>query len=202
MMTEDRLQDAMAACRAAASPSPGFFDRLDERTNRSTQHRRRMRVAMAVAATVAVVAGAVAVGEHQRSTGGAEARLKQQFVVQANEICDRAIQQVNGLRPRVVQTPNEMTRILDRESSIDEAAISALGALPTPPSDRATVTAMLSHFDEALGAARVMSAVSVAKPPAGADTVLAALSEQIGRASKDALDYGLNRCAQLSYPAS
>jgi hypothetical protein len=34
------------------------------------------------------------------------------------------------------------------------------------------------------------------------DSSAAAASDEIGRASTDALDYGVNRCAQLLYPPS
>jgi hypothetical protein len=94
-------------------------------------------------------------------------------------------------------------RVLSSESSADETAIADLHALPPPAPDRATVTAMLGHFDEAMGASLTVVAVVGATQDtnsAAFTSAQSAASEQIGAATKAAVDYGVGRCAQLIFP--
>jgi hypothetical protein len=205
MTTEERLQDAMAACRVAIAPSPDFFDRLEERAVRRRQGQRRVRVLVAAAAAVTLLVGALAVAANQRSATGGAARLKQQFVAQANQICDRATHTVEllGLSRVSGASHDETMRTLSSESSADETAIAELHALPAPASDRATVTAMLGHFDEAMDASLTVVAVAEVTPNSNSDAFTSAqgaASEKIGRAAKAALDYGIASCAQLIFP--
>ena len=204
MITEQRLQDAMAACRAAISPSPGFFDRLEELGTRRRQRHGRVRLLLAAAAAVALLAGVLTVAATRRPVAGA-ARVRQEFIAQANQICDGAIHTVEllGLSRVSGASHDETMRTLSSESSADERAIAELYALPPPAPDRATVTAMLGHFDEAMGASLTVVAVYGATQDTNSDaftSAQSAASVQIGAATKAAVDYGVGRCAQLIFP--
>ena len=205
MTTEQRLQDAMAACRVAITPSPRVFDGLEERGTTRRQRRGRVRLILAAAAAVALVAGALAMGATRRPATGGAAGVKQEFVAQANQICDRAIHTVEvwGQSRLPGASIDETMRVLDTESSADETAIADLHALPPPARDRATVTAMLGHFDEAMGASLTVVAVVGATQDTNSPAYTSAqgaASVQIGAATKAAVDYGVGRCAQLIFP--
>jgi len=203
MIAEERLRDLMAACREAVVPSPGFDD-LGRRAKRK-ERQRWVRAIAAAAAAVAVAGATVAVVERGASTTAASTQARHEFIAQANQICDRAIGQVEARRAPLLGpvSPDVLARDFAGQTSADEAAIAALHALPPPPSDRVTVTTMLGHFDAAMGASLVVTAVADAigdTNSAPYTEALGAASQQIGAASKAALDYGLARCAQLIYP--
>ena len=203
MITEERLRDAMAACRNAIVPSPGFDD-LSGRAKRK-ERQRRIRAIVAAAAAVAVVGATVAVVERGASTTSASARAKQEFVASANQICDRAIQQVKAETARPgVWTLAEIDVAAQRASAIDLAAIAALRALRPPPSDRITVEAMLTEFDKAVGASLVVIAVQDAVKgdtnSAAFEAAMTTTSKQIATAAQHAYGYRVDRCAALIYP--
>jgi hypothetical protein len=68
-MIEDRLRDAMEACRDTIAPSPAFFEGIGERA-RQRRRQKRLRAGAAVAAAVATIIAAVVVTRpstnHQR----------------------------------------------------------------------------------------------------------------------------------------
>jgi hypothetical protein len=203
MITEERLRDAMAACRDAVVPSPGFDD-LGRRARR-TERQRRVRAVLAAAAAVAVVGATVAVAERGGPTTTASALAKQEFVTSANQICDRAIQQVKAETSRPgVWTLAQIDVAAQRASVIDLAAIAALRALRPPPSDRTTIEAMLTEFDKAVGASLVVIAVQDAVKgdtnSAAFDAAMTTTSKQIATAAQHAYGYRVDRCAALIYP--
>ena len=202
MITEERLRDAMAACRDGVVPSPGFDD-LGRRARR-TERQRRVRAVLAAAAAVAVVGATVAVVERGEPTTTASARVKQEFVTSANQICDRAIQQIKADAPPGLPTLQQIDVAAQRASATDQTAIAALHALQPPPSDRATVEAMLTEFDKSLGASLVVIAVQDAvngdTNAAAFDAALTTASKQIATAAQHASGYGVDRCAAMIYP--
>jgi hypothetical protein len=202
MIAEERLRDLMAACREAAVPSPAFDD-LSRRAKRK-ERQRWLRAIVAAAAAVVVVGATVAVVERGASTTTASAQAKHEFIAQANQICDRAIQQINADATGSVPTLQRVDVAAQRASATDQAAIAALHALQPPSSDRTTVAAMLTEFDKSLGASLVFIAVQDAvngdtNSPAF-DAALTSASKQIATAAQDASGYGVDRCAAMRYP--
>jgi hypothetical protein len=202
MIAEERLRDLMAACREAVAPSPGFDD-LSRRATRK-ERQRWVRAFVAAAAAVVVVGATVAVVERGASTTAASARAKHEFIAQANQICDRAIQQINADATGSVPTLQKVDVAAQRASATDQAAIAALNALQPPSSDRTTVAAMLAEFDKSLGASLVFIAVQDAvngdtNSPAF-DAALTSASKQIATAAEHASGYGVDRCAAMRYP--
>jgi hypothetical protein len=202
MIAEERLRDTMAACREAVVPSPGFDD-LSRRAKHK-ERRRWVRAVVAAAAAVAVVGATVAVVERGMSTTAASARAKREFVASANQICDRAIQQIKADAPTGIATLRQIDVAAQRASATDQAAISALNALQPPSSDRATVATMLTEFEKSLGASLVVIAVQDAvngdSNSAVFDAALTTASKQIATAAQHASSYGVDRCAAMIYP--
>ena len=202
MIAEERLRDLMAACREAVVPSPGFDD-LGRRAKRK-ERQRWVRAIAAAAAAVAVAGATVAVVERGASTTTASAQAKHEFIAQANQICDRAIQQIKADAPSGLPTLQQIDVAAQRASATDQAAIAALHALQPPSSDRTTVAAMLAEFEKSLGASLVVIAVQDAvngdTNAAAFDAALTTASKQIATAAQHASGYGVDRCAAMIYP--
>jgi len=192
MIAEERLRDLMAACREAVVPSPGFDD-LGRRARRK-ERQRWVRAIAAAAAAVAVAGATVAVVERGASTTAASTQARHEFIAQANQICDAAIQQIKADAPPGLPTLQQ----------IDVAAQRASATLQPPSSDRTTVAAMLAEFEKSLGASLVVIAVQDAvngdTNAAAFDAALTTASKQIATAAQHASGYGVDRCAAMIYP--
>jgi hypothetical protein len=205
MMIEDRLSAAMDACREALAPSPDFFARLEERARRVDRWRRVRLVVASIAAAALIGAGAVALVDH-RDRSADVSSTRRDFVTQANGVCARAVQQVQAGSPSLPASTEEFAAAARRTSIIDQTAIGALRSLKPPAAAIATVRAMLTQLDLALGAAKVYGAVKYAKGGPTSSTpqsmaALAAASNAIADAAGLAHEYGVDRCADMIYTA-
>jgi hypothetical protein len=205
MITEDRLRNAMAACRNAIETPTDFFDQLHQRAER-IRRQRRIRALAAAAAAIIVLAGAVVGLQQGRSHDSAVARLRQDFAASANQICNRATLDVRAVRPAGNPTFAELVAAGQRAALIDQAAITALRSLVPPPTDRVAFEAMLTQFDQTMGASLVVMAVLESKGgQRSSPEVMAAIeaaTTATAKAAQLARDDGVPRCAELIYPTA
>jgi hypothetical protein len=201
MMIEDRLSAAMEACKRAVVPSPDFFGRMEEHARR-LDRARRLRLIVASTAIAAVVVTGVVVLSGLRNHSADAASARRSYVTQANDVCARAVQQLQAGNPPLTASYDEFAAAAQRTSLIDQGAIAALRSLKPPSPDTSTVRAMLTQFDLALGATKVFDAVKYAKNGPTSSTpqsmaALAAASNAVADAARLAHEYAVDRCADM-----
>ena len=157
------------------------------------------RAIWALAACMMIVAAACSSSAKPQTSPTTRARatsasVKASSLAKANAICRRMNTRIDALNATVAD-PNKRAAVADHAAVIVRSTLRDLQALPTPPSERAKVSAIVSQVAGVITDLSRLSTALRAHNNAATATAAATLESDVSNVESAASAYGATACA-------